>query len=87
MFDDPDLPPTTGYAITGLTITEKVNGTLIRLHSKNQIPSYFSSFKDGELTIIFRKVNADVQRTSREGISSLIQKLKQETLDRMLNLS
>ncbi|MGB5531190.1 MAG: hypothetical protein WBQ32_14580, partial [Ignavibacteriaceae bacterium] len=29
MFDNPDLPPTTGYGITGLTITEKVNGTLI----------------------------------------------------------
>lgn len=76
MYDIPDLPPTTGYDITGLSITEKVNGTIIRLHSKSIIPSYFGSFKDDELTIIFRKVNADVNKTSREGFSSLIQKIE-----------
>ena len=76
MYDIPDLPPTTGYDITGLSITEKVNGTIIRLHSKSIIPSYYSSFKDDELTIIFRKVNADVNKTSREGFSSLIQKIE-----------
>ena len=76
MYDIPDLPPTTGYDITGLSITEKVNGTIIRLHSKSLIPSYYSSFKDDELTIIFRKVNADVNKTSREGFSSLIQKIE-----------
>jgi N-acetylmuramoyl-L-alanine amidase len=76
MYDIPDLPPTTGYDITGLSITEKVNGTIIRLHSKSIIPSYYSSFKDDELTIIFRKANADVNKTSREGFSSLIQKIE-----------
>ena len=76
MYDIPDLPPTTGYAITGLSITEKVNGTIIRLHSKSIIPSYYSSFKDDELTIIFRKVNADVNKTSREEFSNLIQKIE-----------
>jgi len=76
MYDIPDLPPTTGYDITGLSISEKVNGTLIRIHSKSIIPSYYSSFKNDELTIIFRKVNADVQKTSREGFSSLIKKIE-----------
>ena len=76
MYDIPDLPPTTGYDITGISITEKVNGTLIRLHSKSRIPSYFTSFKDNELTIIFRKVNADVQKTSRGEISNLIQNIQ-----------
>ncbi|MBP1682961.1 MAG: N-acetylmuramoyl-L-alanine amidase [Ignavibacteriaceae bacterium] len=76
MYDIPDLPPTTGYDITGLSITEKVNGTIVRLHSKSIIPSYYSSFKDDELTIIFRKVNADVNKTSREEFSSLIQKIE-----------
>ncbi|MCU0365539.1 MAG: N-acetylmuramoyl-L-alanine amidase [Ignavibacteriaceae bacterium] len=76
MYDIPDLPPTTGYDITGISITEKVNGTLIRVQSKTVIPSYYSSFKDDELTIIFRKVNADVQKTSREGFSSLIKKIE-----------
>ena len=76
MYDIPNLPPTTGYDITGLTITEKVNGTLIRVHSKSRIPSYFSSLKDDELTIIFRKVNADAQKTNREDISDLIHKIE-----------
>jgi len=76
MYDIPDLPPTTGYDITGISITEKVNGTLIRLHSKSKIPSYYTSFKDDELTIIFRKVNADAQKTSRGEISNLIQKIE-----------
>ncbi|MFI5237009.1 MAG: N-acetylmuramoyl-L-alanine amidase, partial [Ignavibacteriales bacterium] len=76
MYDIPDLPPTTGYDITGISITEKVNGTLVRLHSKSRIPSYYTSFNDDELTIIFRKVNADVQKTSRGEISNLIQKIE-----------
>src|SRR4030066_875290 len=76
MYDIPDLPPTTGYDITGISITEKVNGTLIRVYSKSVIPSYYSSFKDNEITIIFRKVNADVQKTSREGFSRLIKKIE-----------
>lgn len=76
MYDIPDLPPTTGYDITGISITEKVNGTLIRLHSKSRIPSYYTSFKDNELIIIFRKVNADVQKTSRGEISNLIQNIQ-----------
>lgn len=75
MYDIPDLPPVKGYDISGITITEKVNGTLIRLHSKSRIPSYFSSVTHDELTIILRKVNADVQRTNREWISNLIQKI------------
>jgi N-acetylmuramoyl-L-alanine amidase len=76
MYDISDLPPVTGYDITGISITEKVNGTLIRVHSKTRIPSYLSSFKDDELTIIFRKVNADVQKTSRDVISNLVRKIE-----------
>lgn len=76
MYDIPDLPPTTGYAITGISITEKVNGTLIRVHSKSRIPSYFTSFQDDELKIIFRKVNADVAKTTRGEVSSLIHKIE-----------
>jgi len=75
MYDIPDLPPTTGFDITGISITEKVNGTLIRVHSKKRIPSYYSSLDNDELTIIFRKVNADINKTNRDQISSLIQEI------------
>lgn len=76
MYDIPELPSTTGFGITGLTITEKTNGTLVRVHSKVRIPSYYSSLNDDGLTIIFRKVNADVERTNRDQFSSLIQKIE-----------
>ena len=76
MYDVPDLPPTTGYDITGISITEKVNGTLIRVHSKSRIPSYYSAFNDDELTIIFRKVNADVQKTNHGEIGNLIRNIE-----------
>ena len=76
MLDNPDLPPTTGHSITGLTVTEKVNGTMIRVNSKTRIPSYFSSFENGELLIIFRKANADVKKTTRDNINSLVHNIK-----------
>lgn len=75
-FDNPNLPSTLGYGITGLTITEKANGTLIRVHSKTRIPSYYSSYKDGELTIIFRKVNAEVEKLNKEKVGELIKSIQ-----------
>jgi N-acetylmuramoyl-L-alanine amidase len=75
-FDNPELPPTLGYGITGLSIVEKANGTLIRIHSKTRIPSYFSSFKDSELTIIFRKVNAEVEKINKEKVGELVKSIQ-----------
>ncbi len=75
-FENPDLPPTLGYGINGLTITEKANGTLIRVHSKSRIPSYFSSYEDGELTIIFRKVNAEIEKVNKEKAGKLVQSIQ-----------
>jgi N-acetylmuramoyl-L-alanine amidase len=50
------------FNITGIILDEKVNGTLITVKSNKRIPSYYSSFKDNVLTLIFRKVNADLQK-------------------------
>jgi N-acetylmuramoyl-L-alanine amidase len=75
-YDNTNVPSETGYDINGITVTEKANGTLIRVQSKKRIPSYFSSFKDGILTIIFRKVNSDPFKTNRENLSGLIKKIE-----------
>ncbi len=64
------------FNITGLTVSERANGTLITVHSNKRIPSYYSSQKDGTLTIIFRQVIADTNRTDRENLSGLIKKIK-----------
>lgn len=76
LYDDTNLPTEKRFDIEGMSITEKANGTLIRIHSKKRIPSYYSSFKDGVLTIIFRKVNADPFKTSKENLSGLIKKVE-----------
>jgi len=63
------------FNITGLIVSEKANGTLIRIHSNKRIPSYYSSHRDGILTIIFRQVTADVAKTDRNNLSGLIKKI------------
>lgn len=63
------------YNITGLTISERANGTLITIHSNKRIPSYYSSKKDGVLKIIFRQVNADITKTDRKNLSGLIKEI------------
>ncbi len=67
--------PGTSFNITGLTVSERANGTLITMHSNKRIPSYYSSHKDGVLTIILRQVKADTNRTDRENLSGLIKKI------------
>ena len=79
-YDDPGMPPVMGYDITGLTVDSKANGTLITVHSKKRIPSFLSSFKDGVLTIIFRKVNADISKTNQDYISDLIRKIETQNI-------
>jgi N-acetylmuramoyl-L-alanine amidase len=66
----------TFFNINGLKVSEKANGTLIRVYSNKRIPSYYSSHKDGVLTIIFRQVNVDVAKTDRYNLSGLIKKIE-----------
>jgi len=74
------------YDVTGLEIDEKANGTLIRLKSNKRIPSYASSFKDGVLTLIFRKVNADIVNTSFEGTGGVVKKIQSKNVGNDLEL-
>ena len=76
MYDNPEVPTGTGFDITGITIDEKANGTLIRIQSNKRIPTYYSSFKDGILTIIFRKVNADPFKTPKNNLGGLIKEIE-----------
>lgn len=71
----PDIP-VSGFNITGILMDEKVNGTLITLKSNKRIPSYFSSFKDNVLTLIFRKVNADADKIQFTGNTGVVKKIE-----------
>jgi len=72
---DESLSSGSSFNITGLTVSERANGTLITVHSNKRIPSYYSTYKDGIVTIIFRQVQADINRTDRENLSGLINKI------------
>ena len=64
------------FNINGLKVSEKANGTLIRVYSNKRIPSYYSSHKDGVLTFLFRQVNVDVNKTERNNLSGLIKRIE-----------
>jgi len=51
----------TGFDITGISVDEKINGTLLRVKSKTRILTYTSSYKQNVLKVIFRNVNTDVE--------------------------
>jgi N-acetylmuramoyl-L-alanine amidase len=61
--------------ISGLKIDQKANGILIRVKTNKRIPSYYSSYKNGLLTIIFRKVNADISRLSKGYSAGLVKSI------------
>ena len=66
----------TSYNISGISIQEKANGTLLRVSSNKRIYSYNSSFKEGILTIILRNVHADVSNIDNLHRQGLIQWIK-----------
>ena len=58
--------------ITGYTLDEKANGTLVRIKSNMSIATYNSSFNDGILTVIFRDVNLEESKFISENKRGLI---------------
>lgn len=72
-------PPST-FDVVGFTLDERANGTLIRIKSNKRIPSYFSSFKDGVLTIVLRKVLSDLSKIVFNDGKGLIKKLEAKNI-------
>ncbi len=67
-----------GYDISGLSVDEKANGTLVRVETNKRIYSYNSSFKNGVLTIIFRNVHSNISSIDKTGGQGLIKWIKAE---------
>ncbi len=76
------------FNITGLSIDEKANGTLVRVESNKRIPSYSSAFKDGVLSLVFRGVHVDAAKIDRTGGEGLITDINSENKgpDAVLNI-
>ena len=73
-------PPVVSFNISGIVISEKANGTLITIKSDKRIPSYYSSYKDGVLKIIFREVHADSTKTDRYNLNGLVKSIKTRSI-------
>jgi N-acetylmuramoyl-L-alanine amidase len=68
------------FDISGIILDEKVNGTLITVKSNKRIPSYYSAFKDNVLTLIFRKVNVDVDKVRYTDGSGVVKKIEAQNI-------
>ena len=76
-----EIPETTGdFNITGFILDEKANGTLITIKSNKRIPSYHSAFKNGVLTLIFRKVIVDAGNVKYKGGEGVVKKIDAKNL-------
>jgi N-acetylmuramoyl-L-alanine amidase len=84
-----DAAPISAFNISGIVLDEKANGTLIRIKSNKRIPSYYSSFKDGVLTLIFRSVNVDNENVKYLGGSGVVKKIESKNVgaDTELNIT
>ncbi len=69
------------YGITGISISDKSNGTLVRIKSKQRIHTYNSTFKDGELRIVFRDVNTKTEDIDYNNSSKLVEDIKAENIN------
>jgi N-acetylmuramoyl-L-alanine amidase len=74
------------YNITGLSMDEKANGTLVRVKSKKRITAYNSSFKDGVLTVIFRNVNADVNKLNKFSGEGLVREINAKNIGKDIEI-
>jgi len=68
------------FGITGFSLDEKANGTLVRIKCNKGIATYNSGFKDGVLTIVFRDVNLDQSKFTIEQNKGLIKDIKAKNL-------
>ena len=69
-----------GFDITGISIDEKINGTLIRVKSKTRILTYTSSYKQNVLKIIFRNVNTDAEKLKLIGGRGLVKSISAKNI-------
>ena len=64
-----------GFDITGISVDEKINGTLVRVKSQKRILTYTSSYKQNVLKVIFRNVNVDTGKLNLKNGKGLIKSI------------
>ena len=74
------------FSISGLTIDQKANGTLIRVNTERKIPSYTSSFKEGILCITLKNSSADVNKLKNSGGKGVVKEIKAKNINNNVEL-
>jgi N-acetylmuramoyl-L-alanine amidase len=74
------------FSISGLTIDQKANGTLIRINTDRKIPSYSSFFKDGILYITLKNSSADVNKIKNSGGRGVIKEIRAKNINNNVEL-
>ena len=72
--------PSSELGITGFSLDEKANGTLVKIKSDKAIATYNSSFKNGILTVVFRDVNLNEDKFVLGKKTGLIKDIKASNL-------
>jgi N-acetylmuramoyl-L-alanine amidase len=77
------------FNITGIILNEKANGSLITVKSNKRIPSYLSAFKNGVLTLTFRKVSVDIEKVKHIGSEGVVKKIEAKNVgaDAIVNIT
>jgi N-acetylmuramoyl-L-alanine amidase len=79
-FEIKNNTPNKKFGITGLTLDEKANGTLIRLRSEKRISSYTSSFRENALYITLKNTSADVNQLKKFAGKGVIKEIKAKNI-------
>lgn len=73
-------------SITGLSLDEKANGSLIRINSEKKISSYTSNFKDNILYITLKNISADLNKIKRNSGKGVIKEIRAKNIGNNVEL-
>ncbi|MBZ0199734.1 MAG: hypothetical protein K8H86_07700, partial [Ignavibacteriaceae bacterium] len=76
-----DKPSVSNFDITGISIDQKANGTLIRINSKIKISDFSSSYNSGIISVILRNAKSDVEAIKNTPAAGLIKEITARNTD------
>ena len=72
--------------ITGLSLDEKANGSLIRISSEKKISSYTTNFKEGTLYLTLKNISADINKLNKSGGKGIIKEIIAKNINNNVEL-
>jgi N-acetylmuramoyl-L-alanine amidase len=74
------------FSITGISLDQKANGTLIRINAERKIPSYTSSFNENILHITLKNCSADLDKLKKIDGKGVIKEIKAKNINNNVEL-